>query len=42
MIELMEKRQRTLDRIRSWDAISLDQIQGRIQTSERSRSTSMF
>lgn len=32
MIELMEKRQRTLDRIRSWDAVSLDQIQGRIQS----------
>lgn len=32
MIELMEKRQRTMDRIRSWDAVSLDQIQGRIQS----------
>ncbi|MDA0948226.1 MAG: hypothetical protein O2799_06885 [Planctomycetota bacterium] len=30
MIELMERRQRTLDKIRSWDAVSLDQIQGRI------------
>jgi predicted RNase H-like nuclease (RuvC/YqgF family) len=32
MIELMERRQRTLDKIRSWDAVSLDQIQGRIAT----------
>lgn len=40
MIELMEKRNRTIEKIRSWDAVSLDQISNHIneiRTSQEAR-----